>query len=235
MSAVPEVTIDDALGGFLESQRARLSPRTFRRYEDVVELLADCLNGYGPNSLSGLEHKRWERAYRAGDEEAFCRLFGPEEIIDNLGEFLGYFMVRKVSAGQDLLRAAGTVTKALARWLHDQGWIDDDALAIAADQGSEAARELPRAEKLGGLLYDVARAAAHVVEDRDAVPEGDWVEDSLRIERVEPGALWFEGGIGPLKVPGRATAVARVGWTVTVVLARVRGVWYLIEVGNVYP
>ncbi|MGO9973611.1 MAG: hypothetical protein ACLP01_12570 [Solirubrobacteraceae bacterium] len=80
-----------------------------------------------------------------------------------------------------------------------------------------------------------ARRPSRVVEDLDAVPEGDGVEDSLRIERVESGVLWFEGGIGPLKVPGEVSAVAEVGRSVTVVLAPVRGVWHVVEVGNVYP
>lgn len=61
------------------------------------------------------------------------------------------------------------------------------------------------------------------------------MDDSLHIERVEPGVLWFEGGIGPLKVPAQASTLAQVGWSVTVVLARVRCVWHLLEVGNVYP
>ena len=65
-------------------------------------------------------------AARAGDEEAFCKLFGPEEIPPHLGEFLGYFMVRKVSAGQELLKAAGTVTGKLARWLEQQAYIESD-------------------------------------------------------------------------------------------------------------
>ncbi|MDQ6948564.1 MAG: hypothetical protein M3256_20465, partial [Actinomycetota bacterium] len=72
-------------------------------------------------------------------------------------------------------------------------------------------------------------------DDPDAVADEDWVEDYLQIERVESGALWFEGGVGPLKVPKQASGLAEVGWSVNVVLARVRGVWHLVEVGNVYP
>jgi hypothetical protein len=197
-------------------------------------LLRHCLNGYGHTGLGELERKRWERAYEAGDENAFCHLMGPEQLVDNLGEFLGYFMIRKVAAGQELLKAAGTVTKSLAKWLHHQGWIDDDALAVAVDRGGEAARDLPKADKLAGLLWDLAQRAPRI-DDPDAVADEDWVEDYLQIERVEPGALWFEGGVGPLKVPTQASALAEEGWSVNVVLARVRGAWHLVEVGNVYP
>jgi hypothetical protein len=41
----------------------------------------------------------------------------------HLGEFRGYFMVRKVIAGQELLKASGTVTRqaralAIRAWIH---------------------------------------------------------------------------------------------------------------------
>ena len=234
MSALPEITIDDALTRFLDAQRSRLVPRTYRRNEEICELLRHCLNGYGHTGLSEFEHKRWERAYEAGDEDAFCHLMGPEQLVDNLWEFLGYSMIRKVAAGPEPLRAASTVTKSLAKWLHQQGWIDDDAMAIALDRGGEAARDLPKADKLASLLWDLAQRAPRI-DDPDAAVDGDWVEDSLQIERVEPGALWFEGAARPLKVSKQVSALAQEGWTVTVVLARVRDVWYLVEVGNVYP
>lgn len=68
MSALPEITIDDALVRFLDAQRPRLAPRSYRRYEEICKLLRHCLNGYGHTGLSELERKRWERAYEAGDE-----------------------------------------------------------------------------------------------------------------------------------------------------------------------
>jgi hypothetical protein len=125
VSGDSEPSIHQVLAEFLADQRSRLAPRTYRNYEYVVELLSDCLNGYAYQSLDEVDRTRWEAAYDAGDEEAFCRLFGPYQIVGNLSEFLGYFMVRKVIAGQELLRAAGTVTKKLASWLHDQGFIDE--------------------------------------------------------------------------------------------------------------
>jgi hypothetical protein len=80
------VTIDDALDRFLDSQRTRLAPRTFRRYQDVIGLLGHCLNSYGYIGLSELEHQRYRQAHDARDRETFCHLFGPERIVDSLGE-----------------------------------------------------------------------------------------------------------------------------------------------------
>ena len=44
-----------------------------------------------------------------------------------------------------------------------------------------------------------------------SISDDDWIEDQLVIERVEPGKLWFEGAIGPVKVTKQATDLARPG------------------------
>jgi hypothetical protein len=75
----PSTTIDESLEAFLVDQRQCLSARTMRTYEDVIGLLRDCLNGYGPNALDEPDRKRWEEAYQ-DDEEAFSHLLGPERI-----------------------------------------------------------------------------------------------------------------------------------------------------------
>lgn len=234
MLTVPvAVTIDEAFEAFLAEQRERLSPKTLRNYEDVVHLLRSSLNGYAYQSLDGLEEKRWRKAFDAGDEEAFTRLFGPEKIVENLGEFLGYFMVRKVMAGQELLRASGTVTKKLAAWLHEQGYITDEQRESATDRGADAARDLPDADRLGSLLHDAMQKTPRF--EVDDIPEEHWIEDFLAIERVEPGKLWFEGGIGPVAVSKEASDLAQLGWGVNVGLAQWRGRWYIVELGFVYP
>ena len=128
-----DTTIDEALLEFLTEQRKRLSTRTYRRYEEVVELLRDCLDGYAYQSLDEEEHQRWQGEFETNEDGAFCRVFGPEKIVDNLGEFLGYFMVRKVIAGQELLKASGTVTGKLVRWLGERGYIDEASADQAGD------------------------------------------------------------------------------------------------------
>ena len=75
-------TIDEALDAFLAQQDERLAERTFRNYLEVIELFRYCMNGHGYESLSELEHRRWQQAFDAGDEQAFTRLFGTEMIPD---------------------------------------------------------------------------------------------------------------------------------------------------------
>jgi hypothetical protein len=227
------MTIDEALDAFLAEQRGRLSARTMRNYDDIVDLLRHSLNGYGPNGLDKADYRRWQKAFDAGDEDAFCNLFGPEHIVGHFGEFLGYFMVRKVWASQELLRSAGTVTKKLAGWLHEQGYVSSDEREDAVEQGAQASRDLPRAERLANLLYEQSRSTPPF--DADALGPKDLVEDYLVIQRVEPGALYFSGGIGPLDVSEPASELAEVGWGVNVTLARLNKTWRVVEVGNVYP
>jgi hypothetical protein len=226
-------TIDTVLDAFLEEQRARLADRTYRNYEDVIRLLRDSLNMYAHSSLSAAEAKRWQKAFDAGDEEAFCHLFGPREIPPHLGEFLGYFMVRKVIAGQELLKAAGTVTGKLVRWLETQAYIESDVAAVAVDRAKDSARDLPAADRLGDLLQAVAARAPEI--DVDDVDDEDWVEEQLMVSEIEPGRIWFEGDVGPFDVPERASELAQPGWMVFIVAARVKKRWHLLEVGTVYP
>jgi hypothetical protein len=46
----------------------------------------------------------------------------------NVGEFLDYFMIRKVMASEELLRTADTVTTKLAKWLGVRGYLDESAV-----------------------------------------------------------------------------------------------------------
>ncbi len=226
-------SIDRALETFLQERRTQLAPRTVRTYESVIELLQACLNSYGYQSLSELERRRWQAAYDAGDEQAFCRLFGPDKIVDNLGEFLGYFMMRKVLAGEALLRASGTVTRKLVVWLAERGYATPAAAQDAIQRAGAAAHDLPQAARLASVLSAAAQAAAPA--NVQALADEDYIEDYLTISRVEPGRLWFGEDIGPVKVPKTASELARQGWMVNLVLGRVRGQWRILEVGNVYP
>ncbi len=178
---IAKPTIAEVLAQFLADQRGRLAPATFSKYEDVVRLLEHSLNGYAYNSLSKAEEEFFDRLYEANGAEhrEFCEVFGPEHILPNLGEFLDYFMIRKVIAGKETLRAAGTVTKKLAKWLAAKGHATAEDAEVAAERGADAARELPEAEDLASLLDDFAG-------DQEGKDEGDVIEGHFTILRVDP-------------------------------------------------
>ena len=141
-------------------------------------------------------------------------------------------MVRKVIAGQELLKASGTVTGKLARWLAERGYIDQDIAEDASDLARDAARDLPTADRLGMLLHDVTDRAPDI--DPDQIADEDWVK-LAEITDVEPGKIWFEGGVGPITVPRKTSDLARPGWSAFITAANLAGRWHLIEVGPVYP
>lgn len=65
--------------------------------------------------------------------------------------------------------------------------------------------------------------------DPDEVAEEDWVEDYLEIIDVEPGKIWFDGGVGPIAVPRKASDLARPGWSAFVTAARIGPSRHLLE------
>lgn len=204
--------------------------------EAVVELLRSYLDGYGHQMLPDEEATSFFERYDEDEEAgAFCKLFGPAYILEGLPEFLSWFVIRKVAVGPELVAAFGPVADALVRWMVDEGIVSAEAADGAADLASAAARDLPAAEELSGLLYD----SREPVGDEGVLEYVDWESELAEISRIEPGRLWFRselGEIGPVIVPERATEIARLGWGVSAPgFGRTEAGWRILEMGNVYP
>ena len=195
------VTIDAVLGEFLAEQRERLSTRTFRNYDDVVELLRHSLDGYAYSSLDDDERERWEQAFESGDEGAYCRLFGPQKIPEHLAEFLGHFMVRKVMAGQALLKASGTVTGKLVTWLAAHGYIDSDSVDHATRRAKDAARD-PRSPIASADCCTTSPGAGPTsTQTRSTITIGSRI--------TSRSATWSRAGSGLRAASGRSPFHAR--------------------------
>ena len=230
-----EPNIRRVLEEFLDEQRDGLRPRTLARYEAVLDLLRSHLNGYAHEGLSAPEAARFERSYNAEGKEhrEFCDLFGPEKIVENLGSFLGYFMIRKVVGSESLLRSTGTVTKKLIQWLLEKGHIDQEMADKALEIAMEAARELPAAERLARMLYEYAQSHA----PRHWTTE---LDDYFTVEEVEANCLYLSGmdsetGIVEVTVPREIVEHCKVGWQINLLLGETRSGWRILETGNVYP
>jgi len=236
LPTIASPTIAEVLAEFLADQKARVAARTFAQYGAAVGLLQDCLNGYAHQSLDAAERVFFDRHYNAeGDaHRGFCEVFGPDHILPNVGEFLGYFMVRKVMAGKDVMRAAGIVTKKLAVWLAERDYVSNAAAQDGHARGAAAARDLPKASSLASALALFAEDQPRGLPDDD-----DEIEDHFTITRVEARAVWLDGMdgevVGPIALPERLARECRVGWTIAGTVAKVRGRWRLVEAWNVYP
>ena len=229
-------TIQEALDAFLVEIREQVSDQTYRSYSQVVGLLAHCINQYAYNTLDKENYERFNRLYDASGEahREYCEIFGPERIVGEYGKFLNDFMIRKVFAGRGLLKAAGTVTKRLARWLHTKGWVEADKLASVVETSARASRELPRADKLGEVLYNfVQRQSAPVAEEyttHDHFTIVDIKEDSIVVTGLMDGPENVS-----LRLPPEVLRHCEVGWSVLMQLAWTGRRWTIVEVGNVYP
>lgn len=130
-----EPNIEQVLGDFLEDRTASLAAATRRKYASVIRLFTISMNNYAYQPLSKAEKTVFDRFYDAkGDEHReFCQVFGPEKMPENVGEFLDYFMPRKVFGSKGLKQAARVVIRQLAAWLYERGHIDkESAVAMIA-------------------------------------------------------------------------------------------------------
>jgi len=226
-------TIETVLNEFLEDQQKRLKPGTLRKYTDVIGLFESCLNGYAYQGLNKQENMLFEKLYNAkGDQQReFCQVFGPEKIPGNVGEFLNYFMIRKVICGKEFKRASGTVMKKLAKWLREKGYISSDAADDVAQRGAVAARELPDTEELAQALNEYADQTAPRCEEA--------IEDYFAIVAVEPDKLRLSAFTGEedmvVPIPPALGKLCRTGWSISGAIGKTSRGWRLLEVWNVYP
>jgi len=225
----PTVTIDQVFEEFLAAQEARLSRSTFSRYADIIDLFRSCLEGYWP----GHDQKEYNRITEAGG--TFCGTFGPEDILGGLSEFLGYFMPCKVIAGKDTMKAAGTVTKKLMKWLAEKGYVaDDEGLDYAKEEAGRAARDLPASQ-------DVICLLEMYIDEHFPSQHSQTLQGHFTIAQIESGKLWLlppsmsREKIGPVPVPKEVSDACATGWDISGVVAKTSKGWRWIEVWNVSP
>jgi hypothetical protein len=228
------LTIDELIQRYLSEVRSSAAAR--ERAKRALELLRVGLDGYGYQNLNKADMARWSAAFNEdGDEQAFCRMFGASYVVKYLDEFLGYFLIRKVMLSENGVAETVEGVRSFVGWLGERGEIAPAAARRSLGRLAGASVDLPAAERLGRLLYEIARKNADRSPGQVVPSFDEIVEDTLVIERVAPGRLWFLDGVGPIKVPEAASALARPGWTINLVLRRRGKTWEVLEVGNVYP
>ncbi len=224
-TAKPTKTIAQVFEEFLADQQTRISHKTYLKYQSIISLYKSYLESYWPG-----HDGEYDKITKAGG--TYCGTFGPEDATDGYSEFLGYFMPRKVMCGKETMQAAGTVTKKLAKWLAEKGYIQDTE--YAQERAGEAARDLPDATE----VLDILNA---YVDEKAPARHGGEIQDHFWIDRIEPGKLWLKPvtagntAIGPVPVPKKVTALCEPGWDIGGVVAKVGKGWRLVEVWNVSP
>ena len=224
-TAKPVKTLSEIFAEFLADQKGRIAEKTFSKYETIIGLYKSYLENYWPD-----HDEESDKIVTAGG--TYCGTFGAEDATSGYGEFLDYFLPRKVMCGRETMQAAGTVTKKLAKWLVEKGYIEntDDE----QERAGAAAKDLPNAQRVLNILSDC-------VDESASGRSGHEIQDHFWIEKIEPGKLWLhplisgDKIIGPISVPMTVTALCQIGWDIGGVVAKVGKEWRLIEVWNVSP
>ncbi len=219
----PRMLIDEALDRFVivdgtDDRRAIDMFRTF-------------VEDFGPGYLANDAEPSYERAMIGGVPRPLASTADATLIPILLPEFLNDFLVATFEGEpEDAHRIAETMGR-LVGYMAQDGLIDSRTVRVAGGVVRRAADQLPRAMVLGTLL---ARQADGVDRSVGFDP-ASVVDGILRIDRVQPGMLWFSGGIGPVPIGEAAGRVAQVGWWVDIIVAPRGGFWYVLEVGSVFP
>lgn len=228
-------TIDAVVSQFLQAQKERLSKRTYRDYDSVMDLFVIYLNSYGPNVLQGEEHKKWEKAYE-NDESAFTKLFSVSYISSyTYADFLEYFVIRKVASGESFMKNCVRVLKKFSKWLFEHDYINQLKFENMNDyfKGGKAS-SLSDAEKLSDLLYEHSLNVNY--SQFEKIEEGYFTIIEKKNTKLKIADVFTDEPLdGCLIVPKTIVDYCRVGWDLSLVIGKRNGNWYVIESGNVYP
>jgi hypothetical protein len=230
-------TIEVALQRFLDLVRDQY-PDEAEDTQLTVDNLRSYLDGYGYQYVDdepdddddGFDEEFDEDDYDEPVDD-FAAAHGTEMLPVAMAEFLYSWNIRKFMGTADDARMAGLTVTRLMELLVAEGWADREDASEAAELGRTATDELPRANELSHLLYELAEATPH--GRADEIEED--VDDFLQIARIEPGRIWFSEDVGPIEVPEEASRLAQVGWWVNLAAQRRAGTWFITETGFVYP
>ena len=227
MSNDDHPTITDVLDEFRAELRENLSDRTYRSYDSPLQLLVHCIDGYGPNYLSGDDSERWEEANASQDAPRFSEVFGPEYIPQLFSEFLSYFMPRKVQPSKTLAKNTEKTVRKLRKWLTDKGYVEQ----AATDQPRNSA-DLVDATKLRTLLEEVTvwgRESDYPDYDEGHFYIEDVGDDAITVNRVTGG------GTVTIPLPDEVLANCTETMAISGVIVQDGNTWKFLEVWNVYP
>ena len=231
-------TIRDALSQFLDdtdegNRRSMSSPFM------VIDLFRNSLDEYGHEDLNEFERQRFDEEW--SEDNRFCDIFGPDHIQPfHINHFLRTFVIRNVMGTKGFRKACGPVMKKLASWLLEKKHWDEDAMRYYRELvGDDAGGDLVGCDELTTALleYVEVHPADNEVADLD---HDDYYDDQLTIKKVEAAKIVFDGFLDGeedivISLPKSVTSKAKAGWSVTMEIARMKGKWRILGIGNGYP
>ena len=227
-------TIKQVFEEFLEEQQVRLKPRTYGGYEDAIYLFEQCLNSYAYQYLDDKDSKLFDKLYNEKNKE-FCELFGPDKIgSSEIGEFLDYFMIRKVMGSKELMKTVGRVMRKFVKWMNEKGYMNEGEYDTSAEIVDELKDELPEVVELSSVIYEY-------IQDNPPEEFSESVDGYFRVIKIEPRKLWLEdylacgGTLGPVSVSTEISSMCKEGWVIYLELGKTSKGWQMLVSGTVYP
>ncbi len=229
---VSQPSIDDVLTLFLKDQQKRLKPRTFNRYEEVIDLLRHCLNGHGYHDLDTSSEVALYEKLLLPEKPRILLYFRSGKDCFLPAQLFELFHDTKSDGFRGVASGCGSSCKKTGEVAEENGYIGKEIADRVTRLAAEAARELPAAGRLARLIYEYAQSHA----PRYWTAE---LDDYFVIDQVHPGILILSGmatsGIVEVRVPKEITDHCQKGWQVNLLLGKTRNGWCILETGNVYP
>ncbi len=231
-------TIRDALSQFL-AEAGEGNRRSMSSPFMVIDLFGKYLDEYGYENLNEFERQRFDSEW--GEGNRFCDIFGSDHIQPfHINFFLSTFVIRKVMGTKGFRKACGPVMEKLASWLLEKEHWDDEAMRYYRELvGDDVGGDLVGCDEFTRALleYVEAHQADYIEDDFD---EDNYFNDQFTIKDVRPGKMILEALLDGeedivISLPKSVTSKAKAGWSVTMEVARIKGKWGILGIGNVYP
>ncbi len=232
-------SIDTMFKLFLEDESAPRNTTQQSRYIQTVAEMKDCLNDYGYQSLEDYELALLENRNRGGFHQSFCELFGVEQLLDNLGEYLCYRQIRQCASDLTARKRSMECVEDLLNWLIDQGHINSAVAEIFMTRVRSLEQDLPDADRASKIIS--AEASKKADFDLGKLDCDDYMEfDIWIISRIERDRFWFqleglETEWGPALLPAKAAQLLKPGWQIACAFVRAGNNWRIAELVNIYP
>ena len=137
-------------------------------------------------------------------------------------------------------KACGPVMEKLATWLLEKEHWNEEAMQYYRDLvGDDVGGDLVGCDEFTRALHEYVET--HQADDvEDDLDDDDYYDDQLTIKKVEAGKIVFDALLDGeedmvISLPKSVTSKAKVGWSVTMEVARIKGKWSILGIGNVYP
>jgi hypothetical protein len=213
--ALGNMNISDALEQFLNEKKQKVSKKTFSHYSFAIGYLEDFLVRYAHDlEISEID-----------------KINAPvEKLPDYFGEFLGYFVPRKIHPSETEAKQIGCAIRQLLKWLQKNNLV---SVSVYDDEIAETAKSLGPAMRATDLMNDYGHfMLCNAITDCE---EAQFVIDKIGIESLNLSSFMDNAEYHSVKTHPEALRLLKEGWNFSGVLGENDKQLYVKEVWNMYP